>query len=281
MGYVGQHLVSVVTGFQGGRSGARGKDLILPNDQHAEIKTCYRVDQLGVCTVCGAVVTAIETECPNCGSEAVKRKDDSKWLIVVRTHKELIELFDSTYFYLVLFDFVDLSSDLDIYARIWRVSPRTKAFAYCMIDYYHNIRSGSSSGAPFNLWPFKLKFDLLLSDLIFQARIGQDDNITIETFEGEIGSATRHRLPPLSKYARSGGSELSVTAIRSVAQHLDLTLYASTKSELLSELEEDRLSRSIADEVLAEALCDIMYGARISGHYDDLPSGVSPPAIWT
>ena len=47
MGYVGQHLVSVVTGHLGGRSGARGKDLLLSNDEYAEIKTCYRVDQLG------------------------------------------------------------------------------------------------------------------------------------------------------------------------------------------------------------------------------------------
>ena len=27
MGYVGQHLVSIVTGYPGGKSGARGKDL--------------------------------------------------------------------------------------------------------------------------------------------------------------------------------------------------------------------------------------------------------------
>src|SRR2546421_12920922 len=45
MGYIGQHLTSVVTGFPGGRSGARGKDLLLPDDKYAEIKTCYRVDQ--------------------------------------------------------------------------------------------------------------------------------------------------------------------------------------------------------------------------------------------
>lgn len=31
MGYVGQHLVSVVTGYPGGKSGARGYDLCLTN----------------------------------------------------------------------------------------------------------------------------------------------------------------------------------------------------------------------------------------------------------
>lgn len=29
MGYVGQHLVSVVTGYPGGKSGARGYDLVI------------------------------------------------------------------------------------------------------------------------------------------------------------------------------------------------------------------------------------------------------------
>lgn len=45
MGYVGQHLVSVVTGYPGGKSGARGYDLVIDDERHGEIKTCYRVDQ--------------------------------------------------------------------------------------------------------------------------------------------------------------------------------------------------------------------------------------------
>lgn len=44
MGYVGQHLVSVVTGYPGGKSGARGYDLVIDDERHGEIKTCYRVD---------------------------------------------------------------------------------------------------------------------------------------------------------------------------------------------------------------------------------------------
>lgn len=56
MEYIGQHLVSVVTGFPGGKSGARGYDLVLNKNEFGEIKTCYRVDQLGACKDCGAVV---------------------------------------------------------------------------------------------------------------------------------------------------------------------------------------------------------------------------------
>ena len=63
MGYVGQHLVSVVTGYPGGKSGARGYDLVIDDERHGEIKTCYRVDQLGSCNACGAVVSSLETEC--------------------------------------------------------------------------------------------------------------------------------------------------------------------------------------------------------------------------
>lgn len=68
MGYVGQHLVSVVTGYPGGKSGARGYDLVIDDERHGEIKTCYRVDQLGSCNACGAVVSSLETECAVCRS---------------------------------------------------------------------------------------------------------------------------------------------------------------------------------------------------------------------
>lgn len=84
MGYVGQHLVSVVTGYPGGKSGARGYDLVIDDERHGEIKTCYRVDQLGSCNACGAVVSSLETECAVCGSTSINRKDDSKWLIAIR-----------------------------------------------------------------------------------------------------------------------------------------------------------------------------------------------------
>lgn len=65
MGYVGQHLVSVVTGYPGGKSGARGYDLVIDDERHGEIKTCYRVDQLGSCNACGAVVSSLERKTNN------------------------------------------------------------------------------------------------------------------------------------------------------------------------------------------------------------------------
>ena len=45
MGYVGQHLVSVVTGYSGGKSGARGKDLILDKSNYGEMKCALLIGQ--------------------------------------------------------------------------------------------------------------------------------------------------------------------------------------------------------------------------------------------
>lgn len=92
MGYVGQHLVSVVTGYPGGKSGARGYDLVIDDERHGEIKTCYRVDQLGSCNACGAVVSSLETECAVCRSTSINRKDDSKWLIAIRNNTTIVTL---------------------------------------------------------------------------------------------------------------------------------------------------------------------------------------------
>jgi len=158
MGYVGQHLVSAVTGHSGGRSGARGHDLVLPDGAHGEIKTCSRVDQLGSCKSCGAAVSSVETTCAECEGVDILRKDDSKWLITCKNEAELADLFQAERFYLVLFDFANVHEAVDINARIWRLDPRTPAFAYCMVDYFFNIQAKSQSKAPFNLWPFKLKF---------------------------------------------------------------------------------------------------------------------------
>jgi hypothetical protein len=153
MGYIGQHLTSVVTGFPGGKSGARGKDLVLPNNKHGEIKTCYRVDQLGKCLDCNSGVAPLEKECEFCGSKNLKRNDDSKWLISIRNEDEFKNILDPEFYYLVLFEFEDINSisNNNIVASIWKVDSKFKGFGYCMIDYYLNIRSKSTSKAPFNL----------------------------------------------------------------------------------------------------------------------------------
>ena len=204
MGYVGQHLVSVVTGYPGGKSGARGYDLVIDDERHGEIKTCYRVDQLGSCNACGAVVSSLETECAVCGSTSINRKDDSKWLIAIRNNDEFAKLLDPYRYYFVLFEFESIydSNNNDIIASIWEVDPKSKGFAYCMIDYYLNIRSQSTSKAPFNMWPHMLKFALTEPTLIYRSKITNDGNIITDVFPSKNNTYSDVLLP-LSSYSGS------------------------------------------------------------------------------
>lgn len=277
MGYVGQHLVSAVTGYPGGRSGARGHDLVLPGGIHGEIKTCSRVDQLGSCKTCRAGVSSVEASCPECEGVDILRKDDSKWLITCRSETELADLFQAEYFYLVLFDFANINQAVDINARIWRFNPRTPAFAYCMVDYFFNIRAQSLSQAPFNLWPFKLKFDLLRSELIFHAVIDTDDTIQMRIFEGHVGEPEHWGLDNLVKYARSGGDALGLETLRDLADRLKISTAGGNKLGTLALLQEARKAAAFTEETLIEQFCIALYGERIASVLHSVPDGVPRP----
>jgi hypothetical protein len=272
MGYIGQHLVSIVTGYPGGRSGARGKDLVLPNGEFAEIKTCYRVDQLGKCNACGAAVSSIELECQSCNSADIKRNDDSKWLIGIQHDQEFAEVLNPKHYYLVLFDFTDLARPDTIRASIWRVAPLTPGFAYCVIDYYKNIKSASKSGAPFNLWPFQLKFELMRPLLIYQAFIRKDNCIQTRVFPG-VHAAEPYPLSPLRSFSRS--QNLSVDKIKEFGGLLKLTLPSGgSKAALLLAAEEEIKRRAISMDVVVDALARSLYRADVEAHLGALPEGM-------
>ena len=269
MGYVGQHLVSVVTGYPGGRSGARGKDLVLPDGQFAEIKTCYRVDQLGKCNSCGAGVSALELECYNCNSSDIKRNDDSKWLIGIQHDKEFSEILDPKFYYLVLFDFTDLARPDTIRASIWRVDPLAPGFAFCLIDYYRNIKSASKSGAPFNLWPYSLKFELMRPLLIYQALVLPDNTIDTRLFP----SKHQPKLYPLS-HLRDHAASRNLTAdkILDLAERLGLNLPSSTKKHLLLDAAQEQISvRQLGSDKVVDAFARAFYGKEVSQHLRGLP----------
>jgi hypothetical protein len=196
MGYIGQHLTSIVTGYPGGRSGARGYDLVLPNDCHAEIKTCYRVDQLGKCGECGCSVSAIEIACPRCASHHIERKDDSKWLIGLQNINELSQIADPSFYYFVLFEFVNLADPREIAASIWQVASSSPGFLLALIDYWYNIREHSRSKAPLNIWPHKLKRDLMGGQLIYRS-IVTDVNVVTRVFPGR-DAPIQHSIKPLT-----------------------------------------------------------------------------------
>lgn len=256
MGYVGQHLVSVVTGHSGGRSGARGYDLVLP-DGYSEIKTCYRVDQLGKCNSCGAGVASVESMCPSCRSNDVKRNDDSKWLLTPRSEAELAGYLGAKSFYLVLFDFVGEGvagfEEEDVNARIFEVDPLSPGFALCLVDYFFNIRSKSKSKAPFNLWPFSPKFYLMEPSLIYHAVIRLDDTIETLCFDGQVGTCGPIAFPDLTLFSRA--TTFTVDSVVKAARLLGEPVAASTRpAGVLAELQLRREQARIDDSALAQAL---------------------------
>jgi hypothetical protein len=275
MGYVGQHLVSVVTGYPGGRSGARGDDLKLPDGGVAEIKCCYRVDQLGQCRRCRTAVASIEKVCPNsgCGSTDLERKDDSKWLLSPKSEQELRELFVPVRYYLVLFEFADISKADDIDVQIFEVDPRCLGFALCVIDYYFNIRTYSPSKAAFDLWPDMAKFRLMRPRLIYWSVINGDDTIDTKLFPG-TNSAQLCAIRKFPDYARA--TTISEAVVDQLALLKGVTFAAQAvaaggaaprrgKRGKLEALQVRREAEQWDDEALADDLARIVYRDKVAG----------------
>lgn len=272
MGYVGQHLVSVVTGFPGGRSGARGDDLKLPDGKVGEIKCCYRVDQLGKCKRCGAAVASIETLCPNqiCKAKAdeIVRGDDSKWLLGPKDEKELRELFIPSLYYFVLFEFVDLAKAEDINVQIFEVDPKGLGFALCMIDYFFMIRPKSSSKAPFNLWPASPKFFMMKPKMIYHAVIRAADTVDTILFPGK-NPAKLETFGDLASYYRADTIDEAVIDKLAVRHNVRFDSAKMPKKDgerrktKLTILQEQRVGQSWKDEDLADDFARAVFRDRL------------------
>jgi len=168
IGYPGQHLASVITGIEGARTGARGDDL----KDGTEVKSCSRVDQLDTCTNCKNKVLRIETNCAHCGSNKIKRMDDSKWLFSVKTEQELKLLTnDIDRIFITIADYPNFSDDDFETIRfqefeLWNNSDRNKHFKTLMTNYYYKIflehikLNPSKTPAPKNFWPYSYQFYL-------------------------------------------------------------------------------------------------------------------------
>lgn len=260
MGYIGQHLVSVVTGFPGGKSGARGYDLVMGNGKYGEIKTCYRVDQLGRCGNCGAVVSSLEKECSSCGSKNIIRKDDSKWLIGIQHDEEFKQVLDPLSYFFVLFEFEEIHNidNNNIVASIWEVDPKSKGFGYCMMDYYLNIKANSQSGAPFNMWPYQFKFAITQPKLIYRSLIKGDGSIDTQVFPSK-GNSYVDELLPLPEYSRA--TTLTLEIVQEVLHKFapNESVMCKSKAKLLQRLEEVRKRDSLSNEELCDAFADAVY----------------------
>lgn len=168
IGYPGQHLASLITGIEGSRTGARGDDL----RDGTEVKSCSRVDQLDTCKNCGEKILRIEVFCANCGSDKIKRMDDSKWLFSLKSENELKLLTeDIDRIFLTIADYPNfVNGDFDTIRfqafEIWNNTERCKHFATLMSNYYYKIflehksQNVNKTPAPKNFWPYSYQFYL-------------------------------------------------------------------------------------------------------------------------
>ena len=179
IGYPAQHLASLITGMQGTATGARGNDII----DGSEVKACSKVDQLDKCRNCGHGVLRSAIVCPYCGSKDIKRNNDSKWLIAVRSEDELRMLLEETpRFIFIVTDYPEFEnnnfSDIRIRAfEIWVSSKRCKHFRELLGNYYnfiykeHIYNNSSQTPAPKNLWPYKFPFYMCNPIKVFECLI--------------------------------------------------------------------------------------------------------------
>lgn len=272
MGYIGQHLVSVVTGYPGGKSGARGYDLIMGNNTYGEIKTCYRVDQLGQCSDCGSVVSSLEKQCSACGSDSIIKKEDSKWLITIRHDTEFCKILEPERYYFVLFEFESISTidNNNIVASIWEVDPKTKGFGYCMMDYYLNIRAKCNSKAPFNMWPHQFKFALTQPKLIYRSVIKEDGTIDTKIFPTK-GNSYIDELLPLSEYSRTTTITLDVAKKVLLTFDPHQPIEKKSKHDLLTRLETMRQTKPIRNNRLCDMFADAIYLPLLESKISEIP----------
>jgi len=183
--FLGQNLVSLVTGIPGKGTAARGDDL----SDGSEVKSCSRLDQLNICKKCKARVTAIEDKCPECGSIDIKVMKDSHWIFSINSDEKKEKLLNETpKIYFLLMDDYNLGKDNVARFSIWVLDPKTDRFfreGY-VEDYYKNyylakIESGRRA-APMNVHPRSPKFIKTSPDLVFEAVMDQKGEVNILKF---------------------------------------------------------------------------------------------------
>lgn len=273
MGYIGQHLTSVVTGFKGGKSGARGYDLILSENDYGEIKTCYRIDQLGICKNCGNSVSSIENYCSLCNSNNIERKNDSKWLITLSTIEDYKNITSPKYYYFVLFEYVNLNFNNDIVAKIWKVDTQNIGFILCMIDYWHNIRAVSKSAAPFNCWPYQLKFGLMKPYLIYHSIIKENDEIETLLFPNINDEILEEIDFPKFSRAKTITLDSLIQTLKELSPNNNLLKSNNLKkNEILIEL--NNLKLNINYNVIIDTLAKNIYLPLIIKHKEQIPDNL-------
>ena len=204
IGYPGQHLASLILGMKGNATGARGEDIC----DGSEVKSCSKVDQSDKCKNCHENVLRSENFCRNCGSADIKRNNDSKWLIPVRSDDELRMLLEETpRFVFIITDYPEFYNnnfdDIRIRAfEVWVQSERCKNFRILMENYYsyiykEHIRiNPNKTPAPKNIFPDMFPFYMCNPIKIFDCSIKN--------------SLSRNPKPIINHYVKPYESRLNI-----------------------------------------------------------------------
>jgi hypothetical protein len=164
IGYPAQHIASLLTGVEGRRSAARGDDLA----DGSEVKGCNRIDQLDTCKSCGNKVLRYELKCNFCNSTEIIRKDDSKWLLTIKSESELnlyINKIDRLIFILLDYPKFAENNFETLSVKAYEIWPKANpTFKQILKDYYYNIYlehiklDPKKTPAPKNFWPYSFQF---------------------------------------------------------------------------------------------------------------------------
>lgn len=204
LGYPGQHLASLILGMEGNATGARGEDIC----DGSEVKSCSKVDQSDKCKDCGENVLRSENTCKNCNSTNIKRNNDSKWLITVRSEDELrMHLKETPRFVFIVTDYPEFENnnydDIRIRAfEVWVQSDRCKNFRTLLDNYYHYIyeehikKNPNRTPAPKNIFPDNFPFYMCNPIKIFECNI--------------MDSLSRNPKPIINHYVKPYESRLNI-----------------------------------------------------------------------
>ena len=139
-----------------------------------------------------------------------------------------------------------------------------------MFDYYLNIRSKSSSKAPFNMWPHSFKFALTNPKLIYRSRItaeGAVETLVFPTWD----NVHVDELAPLTEYSSSRTATLD--AVHAVYAGISgvARVPSASKSKLLSLLEDARKNQGIPNSELCDCFAEAIYRPLLTPKKTEIP----------
>lgn len=179
IGYVGQHLASVLLNTKGCKTAARGDDCM----DKSEVKSCSRVDQSDKCNRCSINLSKFDKVCQMCRKgDKIKRNNDSKWLLTIRSEEDLKKYLDLERLILILEEYPNFKNGNfdDIVIKVYEIYPKKdicKNFKKIITNYYNNTylknkeKNPKKVPAPKNLWPDSFQFYMCNPVKIFESKI--------------------------------------------------------------------------------------------------------------